>query len=281
MPADADAAAPSEERVDGVPEGLLDELLRVALDVAAAGAEVLAGGRGRTRTTVETKSTGTDMVTEIDRASEAAVVGRLREVRPGDGVVGEEGTSTASTTGVRWIVDPLDGTTNYLYDFPSFAVSVGAEVDGRPSVGVVVDVAHGEIFSAVAGRGANLDGRPLVLGPVAALDRALVGTGFAYDPAVRVRQGAVVAHVVPHVRDLRRAGAASVDLCWVAAGRLDAYYERGLAPWDHAAGGVIATEAGATVSTLHGGPAADDVLVCAPQPLHDELRTLLLEAGAT
>lgn len=262
------------------PDALLDELATIARDVATEAAGILLAGRARARASATTKSTGTDMVTEVDRASEALITSMLRAARPDDSILGEEGAAVEGTSGVRWIVDPVDGTTNYLYGHPPYAVSVAAAVGGTAVAGVVVDVAHGEVFEAVTGRGATLDGVPLRVTGASDLATALVGTGFAYDPAWRARQGAVLAHVLPLVRDVRRAGAASVDLCWVAAGRLDAYYERGLAPWDEAAGGLVAREAGALVTTLHGGPTLDDVVVAAPPHLHGALTTLLRDAGA-
>jgi myo-inositol-1(or 4)-monophosphatase len=184
---------------------------------------------------------------------------------------------------VRWVVDPLDGTTNFLYGLPAFAVSIGVEVGGRTRVGVVVDAARGETFAAVAGAGARLDGRPLACRAADDLGLALVGTGFAYDADRRARQGAVAAGLLPHVRDLRRVGAAAIDLCWVACGRLDAYYERGLQPWDLAAGALIAAEAGATVGDLAGGEASGRfALAAAPgiaEPLRAVLRTLRADEG--
>src|SRR3954447_2167053 len=176
------------------------------------------------------------MVTEVDRASEQLIVAGLRAARPDDAMLGEEGASSAGTTGVRWVVDPLDGTTNYLYALPGFAVSIAAEIDGVRSVGVVHDPLHGDVFTAVLGRGAHRNGRTLHVRDDAELQTALVATGFAYDPERRRRQAGVLAEVLPSVRDIRRGGAAAVDLCSVACGRVDAFYEKGLGPWDLAAG---------------------------------------------
>ncbi|HEV7887770.1 MAG TPA: inositol monophosphatase family protein [Acidimicrobiales bacterium] len=251
-----------------------EQLLELAVDLAHAAGRLLLDGQARVRTLVETKSTRTDMVTEMDRASEALIVNGIRKARPHDALLGEEGTAAPGVSGVQWVVDPLDGTTNYLYGFPSWAVSIGAEVDGVPAVGVVHDPVHAETFTAVRGGGAFLNGARL--GPVDGapdLATALVGTGFSYDAARRRRQAEELALVLPAVRDVRRAGSAASDMCWVAAGRLDAYYERGTQPWDTAAGTVVCTEAGALVDRLD-----DGTIVVAPPQLFDGLCALLAAA---
>jgi myo-inositol-1(or 4)-monophosphatase len=221
-----------------------DELLALALELAAAAAAVHRAGLGRVLDQA-TKSSATDVVTEVDRRAESLVYEGVRRRRPGDGYVGEEGAAAASSTGVVWIVDPLDGTTNFVYGLPAFAVSIGVVVDGRPTVGVVHDSARGEVFHAVAGRGARLDGRPVAVSGQLDLATALVATGFGYDAELRRRQAALLPEVVPRVRDIRRSGSCAVDLCWTACGRVDAFYERGPADWDVAAGLLIAEEAGA------------------------------------
>ena len=231
----------------------LQPLLDLAVDVARRAGALLLDGLADVRTTVETKSTRTDMVTEMDRSSERLVAGALRAARPDDAILGEEGTSSGGTSGVRWVVDPLDGTTNYLYGFPAWAVSVAAERDGESVVGVVHDALHDETFTAVRGGGAWCNGVPLRVTGAPDLATALVGTGFSYDAADRGRQAAVLARVLPAVRDVRRAGAAALDLSWVGLGRLDAFFERGLAPWDAAAGSLIASEAGALVRRFEDG----------------------------
>ncbi|HJY02909.1 MAG TPA: inositol monophosphatase family protein, partial [Streptosporangiaceae bacterium] len=234
----------------------------------------------------------TDVVTEMDRRSEALITGWIRAVRPGDTVLGEEGGQTlggpdaVAATGdqapVRWVVDPLDGTVNYLYGLPDWAVSIAAEVDGTIVAGVVEVPRFGERFTAVAGRGAWLhrDGNPEAAIPLrcnsgVALGQALVGTGFGYDPGRRRVQGEVVAALLPHVRDIRRAGSAAVDLCSVAAGRLDAFFERGLNYWDYAAGGLIAREAGALVGGLSGRAESTSMTVAAGPDLFRHLDTFL------
>jgi myo-inositol-1(or 4)-monophosphatase len=229
---------------------------------------------------VDTKTTLTDMVTATDRASERLIVEGIRRARPDDAILGEEGTTDHGTSGVRWIVDPLDGTTNFLYGLPAFGVSIAIEVDGTVEAGVVVDAAREETFTAIRGGGASCAGHAIRCRSATALATALIGTGFAYDADRRARQGAVVAQVLPVVRDIRRVGAAAIDLCWVAAGRLDAFYERGLSPWDLAAGALIASEAGALVGDLDGGPASGAFTLAAGPDIFEPLRELLVVAGA-
>lgn len=255
------------------------ELLALARSLAADAAALLLEGLDDVRG-VETKSSLTDMVTASDRASERLIVDGIRAARPEDGILGEEGTSDAGTSGVRWVLDPLDGTTNYLYGIPAFAVSIAVEVDGVTEIGVVLDASRDETFTARRGHGAQLDGRALACTACATLETALLGTGFSYDAGRRARQGAVLAHVLPAVRDIRRGGAAAIDLCWVAAGRLDAFAERGLAPWDLAAGSLIASEAGATVGDLDGGAPSGEFTLAAAPAIFEPLRALLRTAGA-
>ena len=194
------------------------------------------------------------MVSDADREAEQAVSALLRAERPADGVLGEEGMSVDGTSGRRWVVDPLDGTTNYLYRFPAWCVSVALEdAEGEGLVGVVFDPLRSETFGAERGGGASLNGVPIRVRESRGLERALVATGFGYDPEVRRGQAELLLRVLPRVRDIRRAGAAALDLCHVAAGRLDGYYERGINPWDWAAGALIVREAGGTVARLEGG----------------------------
>jgi myo-inositol-1(or 4)-monophosphatase len=258
----------------------LDELCRLAERVAREAGALLLDGLDRIRAEVSTKTTGTDMVTEMDRGSEALIEAGLLGARPDDGILGEEGADRAGTSGVLWVVDPLDGTTNYLYGFPGFNVSIAAEIEGQAVVGVVFDVVRHELFSAVRGHGATRDGEPIRPTATTDLGHALIGTGFSYEPARRRRQAHVLVEVLPHVRDIRRQGAAAVDLCSVACGRLDGYYERGLARWDLAAGGLIATEAGAVVTDLGGEVAAPGSVAAAAPGIADALRVLLERAGA-
>jgi myo-inositol-1(or 4)-monophosphatase len=257
------------------PAGLLD----VAVPLARA-ASALLQERDTRRLLVDTKSSVTDMVTEIDRASEALIVAGLRAARPADAILGEEGTADTGTSGVRWLVDPLDGTTNFLYGYRAFAVSIAAEVDGAVVAGVVADASNGELFTAARDRGAQCDGVALQVNRHVELGTALVGTGFSYLAERRARQARVLTAVLPAVRDIRRGGSAALDLCWVAAGRLDAFYEKGLGPWDSAAGLLIATEAGARAGDLDGGPPSTDFVLAAPPALFEPLRATLVAAGA-
>ncbi len=238
---------------------------------------------------VATKSSPTDVVTEADRAAEAMIIERIMAERPGDAFLGEEGGQRSSSgkpadpayhSIVRWIIDPLDGTVNYLYGLPDFAVSIAAEVSGEIVAGVVHIPERGEVFTAVAGGGAWLRaaGRPAVLvrcNTGVRLTRALVATGFGYAASRRRVQGEVAAALLPLVRDIRRGGSAAVDLCSVAAGRVDAYYERGVNYWDIAAGGLIAREAGARTGGLSGRPPGSDLTIAAGPGLFDELHDQL------
>jgi myo-inositol-1(or 4)-monophosphatase len=258
-------------------------LLGLAADAAAEAGRMLAarrppGRRGRPEVT-ETKSSPTDVVTEMDRAAEALITGRLRAQRPGDAFLGEEGGESGQGR-VRWIIDPLDGTVNYLYGLADWAVSIAAEVEGTPVAGVVAVPVRDELFTAAAGGGAWLRAGgappvPLLCNTGVPLAEALVGTGFGYTAGRRKVQGEVVAAVLPQVRDIRRGGSAAVDLCSVAAGRLDAFYERGLNHWDYAAGGLIATEAGARIGGLAGRPAGPELVIAAEPVLFGQLHDLL------
>lgn len=203
---------------------------------------------------VEEKSSRTDMVSDADRDAEALIRDLLEAERPDDGLLGEEGSATESANGRRWVVDPLDGTTNYLYRFPAWVVSVALEDESGALVGVVHDPLHRETFTAERGRGARLNGAEIAVSGVESLDTALIGTGFGYSAERRAQQAEVAAQLLPLVRDIRRAGAAALDLCMVACGRLDGYYERGLNAWDWSAGSLIASEAGASVLPLAGEP---------------------------
>jgi myo-inositol-1(or 4)-monophosphatase len=221
---------------------------------------------------VERKSSRTDLVSDADRDAEAALERMLLSERPEDGLLGEEGSGRASTSGRRWVVDPLDGTTNFLYGLPAWCVSVAVEDEEGALAGAVLDPVAGELFSAARGGGATLGGRPIEASAADALDTALVATGFGYDAERRRAQARVLTRVLPRVRDIRRAGAAALDLCWVACGRVDAYYERGLQPWDWAAGALIAREAGAGVRSLDGEPSG---LAAGPDAILGELVSLV------
>ena len=221
----------------------------------------------------DTKSSVVDVVTEADREVERLIRNRLADARPDDGILGEEeGGAQAGTSGLTWVVDPIDGTTNYLYGIPHYAVSI-AVVEGEPDpltwrdvAGVVFNPASGELYSAAIGEGACLgDSRHPRRRRRSRSRRRSIGTGFAYASEMRGIQGAIVTGLLPKVRDIRRQGTASLDLCFVAAGRLDAYFERTLSPWDHAAGAIIAREAGAVVKGLaDAAPSRDFILAAEP-----------------
>jgi myo-inositol-1(or 4)-monophosphatase len=264
----------------------VSELLDLARTIALEAGELAARRRREGVAVAATKSTIVDVVTEADREVEALVLGRLQDARPADGVLGEEGASVAGTSGLTWVVDPIDGTVNYLYGLPHYAVSI-ALVEGEPDpltwaakAGVVLNPATGEIFTAEAGGGAFCGDRRIRVGEPVELDVALIATGFAYAASTRAFQGDVVARLLPQVRDIRRQGTASLDLCFVADGRYDAYFERTLSPWDHAAGALIAREAGARVTGMRGAAPSRDLVLVAEPSVAERLERLLDELGA-
>ena len=259
------------------------QLLALAVDVAREAAALVARGRSSAADSVDVKSSPVDVVTAVDRASEELITARLLAARPDDGLLGEEGAERTGSSGVRWVVDPIDGTVNFLYDLPGYAVSIAAEVDGEVRAGVVLNVATGELFTATAGGGAELSS-PARPDPVrltgsrpVSLEQTLVATGFGYRVEQRRAQGAVVAQLLPRVRDIRRHGSSALDLCAAAAGRVDAYYELDLKPWDHAAGALVAAEAGLVVSGLAGRPFAEPMAVAAAPSIAGPLLDLLEE----
>lgn len=277
--------------VPPAPRSDLDSLLGFAVELALE-ASAFVGERARRDLSVATKSTITDLVTDVDRAVESLIIQRITAERPGDAILGEEGPSasavlrridsglTASESRICWHIDPIDGTTNFVYGYPAYAISIGVEVEGERIVGVVHNLASGETFTAAAGRGAFLDGEPIHVSGKAELATTLLGTGFAYDPEYRSRQGAVLARLLGRVRDVRRSGSAALDLCSVACGRLDAYYEQPLAPWDYSAGDVIVREAGGVTGSIGGGPIARGSVLATSPGLMEPLLALLREAGA-
>lgn len=241
------------------------DLGHLARSLALRAGTMALEGRRSTEVTATTKSTPTDMVTVWDTASERLIVDGLRAARPHDAIVGEEGSSTTGDSGITWHVDPIDGTSNFLYDLPTWAVSIGATDADGPVAGAVFLPVLNEMFVASRGAGATCNGAPITVSSCADLSTALVGTGFGYDPERRSRQGRAVAAMIGQVRDIRRLGAASVDICFVACGRLDAYFEEALHSWDLVAAQIIATEAGATASNFEGGPVTPEkVLISAP-----------------
>jgi myo-inositol-1(or 4)-monophosphatase len=258
----------------------LTSLLDLAVSVAHRAGALLIEGRPAGLGVAGTKSSPTDIVTEMDTAAERLIVEALQAARPDDGFLGEEGERREGSTGVTWVIDPIDGTVNYLYQLPAWAVSIAAEIDGRTMVGVVHVPPLGESFTGVRGGGARHNGVPIHVNRDVALDQALVATGFGYDARRRARQAEVLRAVVPAVRDVRRAGSAAIDLCSVACGRLDGYYERGVQRWDVAAGGLIAEEAGARVEGLYGAPPSPELTIAAPTDLFEKLHALLAALSA-
>ena len=259
---------------------LAAELEAVAIDIVRAAGALLINRPDSLK--VETKSSAVDVVTEMDRASEALVTQYLTQHRPGDGLLGEEGANLATTTGISWIVDPIDGTVNYLYGLPGWNISIAATRDGHTLAGAVFAplLAGGSLWSAHKGGGAYLrrgDGQAQRIRANAnvPLHLALLATGFSYSTQTRTKQGERFATLIPQVRDIRRMGAAAVDLCLVASGMVDGYFEEELSAWDLAAGELIATEAGALVTNASGGPAGRDMVVAAHPSLHREILALL------
>ncbi len=255
-------------------------LLEVALRIAREAGALLADGRAHV-SVAATKSSPTDVVTAMDRASESLIVARLGELRPGDGLLAEEGSARASDTGIEWVVDPLDGTVNYLYGVPFWGVSIAARLTAGPPDRSLVGVVHapmlGMTWIGSQGEGSSREGRRLECSAATTLEQALVGTGFGYDAARRGRQAEVVRRVLPRVRDIRRFGSAAVDLCLTAEGVLDAYFEQGLKPWDGAAGYLIAREAGLTVAGLDGRPPGEQLTIAAPPAIFGPLSAMLAE----
>jgi len=270
------------------------ELLGHAVAAAQAAGAMLAAGRpagpaGRPEV-AGTKSSPTDVVTEMDRAAEDLIRRQLLAARPGDAILGEEGGEAGGAGAppvgrVRWVVDPLDGTVNYLYGLADWSVSIAAELDGTVVAGAVTAPALGELFTATLGGGAWLragDAPPVALrcNTGVPLEQALVATGFGYEVPRRARQGQVVGALLPRVRDIRRGGSCAVDLCSLAAGRVDAYYERGVNYWDWAAGGLVATEAGAVLGGLARRTASPSMTIAAEPALFARLRDLLSSLDA-
>ena len=261
-------------------------LLDLVREIAVRAAEFALDARRAGVSVESTKSSAVDIVTAVDRDTETLIRSLILEARPDDGIVGEEEARHVGTSGLDWIVDPIDGTVNFLYGIPAWAVSIavaeGAADDGtggRTVAGVVVNPVNGELFEASVDGGARLRGREMAVNTDVPLGEALVGTGFGYRAERRREQAEVLLELLPQVRDIRRIGSASLDLCALAAGRLDAYYERGLNVWDHAAGALIAREAGARVAGVGGGVESKALIVAAAPGLYEELAAALRSAG--
>jgi myo-inositol-1(or 4)-monophosphatase len=254
-----------------------DDLATLAESIArGAGATLLRFAREGV-TAIETKSSGTDMVSEADRSAEAEITARLGEERPEDGILGEEGADRASRSGLTWVVDPLDGTTNFLYGYPSWCVSIACRDDAGYVAAAIFDPLRDESFRAVRGKGATLNGTPIAVTGCTDLAQALVSTGFAYDAASRGRQGTVLLEVLPRVRDIRRGGSAALDLAWVACGRLDGFFEVGLNEWDRAAGMLLIAEAGGRAE-LFPSPLGPPLLTTGTPGIYAPLSSLVRSA---
>jgi myo-inositol-1(or 4)-monophosphatase len=255
------------------------ELLDMCVELASGAGDLVRDAR-HAGMSVATKSTATDLVTEVDTECEQWLTAQIVARRPDDAILGEEGEGRVGTSGVRWLIDPIDGTVNFVLGIPQYAVSIAAEVDGVVVAGAVTSPVSGELFRASRGGGAFF-GADRLTGPRdVPLERAVVGTGFGYDVALRTRQAAVAARLLPRIADLRRIGCAALDLCYLAAGRLDAYMEAGLHPWDHAAGALVVTEAGGVVSGLRGRTPSGRLVAAAGAALAPAFFELLESIGA-
>jgi myo-inositol-1(or 4)-monophosphatase len=258
-----------------------DDLLAVAHEAARAAAAELNSRFGRVQQGVRTKSGPTDLVSDADLAAERAIRDVLAARRPDDTVIGEEGGATRGHGALRWVVDPLDGTINFLFGIPVFAVSIACEDADGALAGVVLDPVRDECFAATRSSiGATLNGDPIAGSTRDELATAMVATGFGYDVGMRTGQAAVVARVLPVVRDIRRVGAAALDLCWTACGRFDAFYERGLNAWDVSAGALVCARAGLEVRELAASGALPAGMVAAPAGLIDQLVALVADQSA-
>jgi myo-inositol-1(or 4)-monophosphatase len=266
--------AVSSAPADPTPEALRD----LAVEVARAAGELVVRLRTEGVEVADTKSSPIDIVTEADRACERLIRDRLLGARPDDGIVGEEGSQRAGTSGVVWIVDPIDGTVNYLYGLPHYAVSIAAELAGDVVAGVVLAPVLGLEYVATRGGGATCNGRPIRPRPVAPMSERLVATGFSYEQPARTRQAAYIARLLPQVRDLRRLGSCALDVCGVAAGTVDAYVEEGAHIWDHAAAGLILAEAGGVLEVTRSS-AGKRVLIGASQRGFADFRAAVVDAG--
>ena len=203
------------------------------------------------KTDIEKKSSSSDYVTSLDRQIESGIVQFIRKNRANDGILGEEGASMSGTSGIRWIIDPIDGTSNFVYSIPYFSISIAIEAEGEIVAGVVADLSSNDIFDAVKGHGSRCNNEVIKVNDNDSLQSAIVTTGFSYRPERREFQGGMLQHILPRIGDIRRFGSAALDLCWLATGRVDAFYEEGLNLWDYAAGSLIVSEAGGTVRTVN------------------------------
>lgn len=255
---------------------MTDELLDLAVSASHAAGELLLGRFRRPVQGLETKSSPTDVVSDADRDSEHLVIDMIKAKRPGDGILSEEGGDERSASGLTWVIDPLDGTVNFLYGRAEWCVSIAAEDEAGPLVGVVHDPSSGETFSAARGRGTELNGDPVRVSARNDLARALIGTGFSYDFETRGAQSDLIPKLLRAVRDLRRAGSAALDLASVASGRLDGFFEADMNPWDRRAGELLIREAGGRLTPLASPFKDEHGLIAAGPGLHDQLVALVL-----
>jgi len=256
---------------------LLSELTDIASTAARTAGSLITKIRSEAVTSVDTKSSPTDLVTTADSQAEALIVQLILDRRPNDSILGEEGNSHQGSSGVVWHIDPIDGTTNYVYGIPAYCVSIGAAIEGQLAAGAVYDPSMDELFVATRGRGAQVNGKPVSASQKTELATALVATGFSYQPQTRHQQALRMVEVLPLVRDMRRSGSAALDLCAVACGRVDAYFEQGLNMWDLAAGALIASEAGARVENLDGSKLDGSYTLAATTGVFDALHDLLIK----
>jgi len=254
----------------------VEELLDTAVDAARRAGELLLERAAGPARGVSTKSSPTDLVSDADRDSESLVIELITANRPDDGILSEEGGGEKSRSGLRWVIDPLDGTVNFLYGIPAWAVSIAVEDGDGALAGAVFDPNQQDMWTALRDRGAWLNGEQIRVSSESDLSRALVGTGFSYNADARAAQSQVVPRLLPRVRDIRRSGSAALDLAALACGRLDGFYEALMEPWDRAAGELIIREAGGIVSPLEAPVGSSHGLVAAGPALHDQLRALVV-----
>ena len=257
----------------------MNDLLALAQRLAREAGNHARLGRSQGMHVVGTKLTDTDMVTKFDRESEAMIIAGLRAARPDDSIVGEEGGGHRGNSGIEWHVDPIDGTTSFMYGLPSWCVSIGAQDSNGSMVGAVYLPDLDEMFAAVRGGGATLNGRPISCSTLTDVSKALVATGFSYTPAHRTVQSHRVTEFIHRIRDIRRMGAAAVEICFVACGRLDAYFEENLHSWDVVAAELIAREAGARSGDFEGGPMHPAEVLVAGPGIFDSLSAFLAESA--
>jgi myo-inositol-1(or 4)-monophosphatase len=260
------------------PQSLGHELRSIAEQLARAAGDMALAGRKSGDVTATTKSSPTDMVTQYDKASEDMITAGLRELRPDDGIIGEEGASREGTSGITWHIDPIDGTSNFYFDIPMWAVSIGAVDENGPLAGAVYAPALGDMFTAARGEGAVLNGAPIAVRNNTLLSDALVCTGYSYRASEREVHARRVASMVSKIRDIRRFGAAAIDLCFVACGRYDVYFEEHLHSWDLIAGQIIATESGAVVTDFSGDAVTPRQVLASQPGVHAAMIQLIADS---